>query len=57
MGSTTDLFNYRSISIFSIFGKLLEKLMYITLADFLEKKDILFHGQFGLRANHSTSQA
>ena len=31
--------------------------MYNRLASFLEKNKILFHGQFGFRANHSTNHA
>jgi hypothetical protein len=54
-GSTIDLSNYRPISLLSIFSKLLEKLMYTRLINFFEKNDVLFHGQFGFRANHSTS--
>ena len=56
-GSTIDLSNYRPISLLSIFSKLLEILMYTRLINFFEKNDVLFHGQFGFRANHSTSQA
>ena len=56
-GSTTDLSNYRPISLLFIFSKLLEKLMYTRLINFFEKNDVLFHGQFGFRANHSTTQA
>ena len=49
--------NYRPISLLSVFNKLLEKLMYNRLASFLEKNEILFHGQFGFRSNHSTNHA
>ena len=31
--------------------------MYNRLASFLEKNEILFHGQFGFRSNHSTNLA
>ena len=37
-GSQTNLSNYRPISLLSVFNKLLEKLMFNRLADFLEKK-------------------
>ena len=49
--------NYRPISLLSIFDKLLEKLMYKRLSDFLERNEILYRYQFGFRKNHSTSQA
>ena len=56
-GSKTVMNNYCPISLLSVFNKLLEKLMYNRLASFLEKNEILFHGQFGFRSNHSTSHA
>ena len=49
--------NYRPISLLSVFNKLLEKLMYNRMASFLGKNEILFHGQFGFRSNHSTNHA
>ena len=56
-GSKTVMNNYRPISLMSVFNKLLEKLMYNRLASFLEKNEILFHGHFGFRSNHSTNHA
>ena len=55
--SPTSLCNYRPISLLSIFNKLLEKLMYKRLLDFLEKKKVLFKKQYGFRENHSTDHA
>ena len=55
--SPTSLCNYRPISLLSIFNKLLEKLMYKRLLDFLEKKKVLFKKQFGFRENHYTDHA
>jgi len=49
--------NYRPISLLSIFDKILEKLMYRRLSNFLEKNNILYGYQFGFRKNYSTSQA
>ena len=49
--------NYRPISLLSIFNKILEKIMYKRLINFLEKNEAIFHGQFGFRSNHSTSHA
>ena len=56
-GSKTQVSNYRPISLLSIFNKILEKLMYNRLINFLEKKQLIFHGQYGFRSNHSTSHA
>ena len=49
--------NYRPISLLSIYDKILEKLMYRRLSDFLEKNKILYAYQFGFRKNYSTTQA
>lgn len=56
-GSRTDLGNYRSISLLSIFNKILEKLMYNRLLNFLNRNDIFFEKQFGFRSSHSTEHA
>ena len=47
--------NYRSVSLLSIFDKLLEKLMYSRLYSHLWFNNVLYKYQFGFRANHSTS--
>ena len=49
--------NYRPISLLSIFNKLLEKLVYRRLIDFLNHNNTLYKYQFGFRKNHSTSLA
>ena len=49
--------NYRPISLLSIFDKILEKLMYKRLINFLEQNNTLYEYQFGFRKNHSTFQA
>ena len=49
--------NYRPISLLSIFNKLLEKLVYKRLIDFLNHNNTLYKYQFGFRKNHSTSLA
>ena len=45
------------ISLLSIFDKLLEKLTYRCLSNFLEKNKFLYEYQFGFRKKYSTAQA
>jgi len=52
-----SLCNYRPISLLSIFGKVLEKLMQNRLNAHLEKFNIFYDYQFGFRKFHSTSLA
>ena len=47
--------NYRPVALLSIFAKLLERLMYNRLYEFLTKNNILIIEQFGFRKNYSTS--
>ena len=47
--------NCRPFAVISIFAKLLEKLLYNRLYDFLTIHNILIPVQFGFRKNHSTS--
>ena len=49
--------NYRPISLLSIFSKILERLMYHRLLEFLNKHKILNKFQFGFRNMHSTFMA
>ena len=56
-GSAVDVNNYRPISLLSIFDKIIEKLMYQQLYQFLSHNEILFKNQFGFRKNRSTSLA
>ena len=49
--------NSRPISLLSIFNQILEKLLYNRLYKYLEKYNIIYSGQFGFRANHSTDHA
>ena len=56
-GVKTEITNYRPISILSCFSKLLEKIMYLRLLDYLNHNNILTHSQFGFRKNHSTQMA
>lgn len=56
-GDPTDPNNYRPISLLSAFDKILEKVVYSRLINFLNKHNTLFKYQFGFRKNHSTSLA
>ena len=49
--------NYRPISVLPAFSKILERLMYKRLLDFLNKKEILVKNQFGFKEKHSTYMA
>ena len=49
--------NYRPISIFSTFSKILEKLIYNRTQSFLEKHSITLPTQYGFRPAYSTSHA
>ena len=49
--------NYRPISLLSTFSKIMERLIYNKLFDFLVRYGILFESQFGFRRGHSTLHA
>ena len=53
-GDTTEVSNYRPISLISNFAKILEKIVAIRLEKFLLNNNILSEKQFGFRKNHST---
>ena len=53
----TSFSNYRPISILPCFSKILEKLYYSRLSQFLFKFRILNHHQYGFRQHHSTYMA
>ena len=56
-GSQTLVSNYRPITLLSVFHKIMEKLMYKRLIEFLDKHNILTENQFGFRSGRSTTQA
>ena len=56
-GLQNCLNNYRPISLLSIFNKILEKLVYKRLHQYLEKKDILYYKEFCFRTTYSTLYA
>ena len=56
-GSKLECSNYRPISLLSNIDKILERLMYNRLYNFLEKKEIIFSLQFGFQQKYSTTHA
>ena len=56
-GSQTSLNNYRPISLLSVFNKLLEKLMYKRIIDFVNKRQVIYSKQFGFCNHYSTEYA
>ena len=53
----TDPNNYRPISLLSIFNIIFEKMIYKRIANFIEKNNLLYNGQYGFRSAHSTQHA
>ena len=49
--------NYRPIALLSNLNKIIEKLMYKRLYDFLDKYKCFYNRQFGFRSQHSTTHA
>ena len=49
--------NYRPISILPLFSKVLERIMYNRLLEFINKHKLLYRYQFGFRKDHSTYMA
>ena len=56
-GESTDLSNYRPISVLPCFSKMLERIMYNRLYKYLQEHKILYSKQFGFQAGHSTDHA
>lgn len=52
-GDELDCNNYRLISVWSNISKLIEKLLYNKLYNFLNQNKCLFNYQFGIRDHHS----
>ena len=55
--SRLDCSNYRPISLLSNLDKILEKLMYNRIYNFLDKNNLIYSLQFGFRQKYSTSFA
>ena len=56
-GDKSIFSNYRPISVLPSFSKILEKLLYNRLIDYLSKYKILSDNQFGFRKHYSTEYA
>lgn len=56
-GDKHVLSNYRPISLLPQFSKILEKIFYTRLDEFITKHNILYEQQYGFRANRTTSFA
>ena len=55
--SRLKISNYRPISLLSNINKIIEKLMFTRLYNFLETNNCIYKLQFGFRAKHSTNHA
>ena len=55
--STTCINNYSPISLLSIINKIMKKLMYKRLINFIDKYGILYDKQFGFHEQYSTTHA
>ena len=55
--SLFEMSNYRPISLLPIFSKILEKLMYARVIDFIKKYKILYENQYGFQKGLSTEFA
>ena len=49
--------NYRPVSVLPVFSKIIERIMYNRIFDFINKNKILYKFQFGFQPNYSTSYA
>ena len=56
-GKKELLTNYRPISVLSCFSKILERIMYNRVYNYLNDNNLLFHKQFGFWKGHSTDHA
>ena len=56
-GDKSIFTNYRPVSVLPAFSKILEKVIYNRLLDYLNKHKILSDNQFGFRKHHSTEYA
>ena len=55
--NSSNISNYRPISVLPSFSKMLERIMYNCLQKYLKYQNILYNKQFGFRTGHSTEHA
>ena len=55
--NSSNISNYRPISVLACFSKMLERIMYNCLQKYLKDQNILYNNQFGFRTGHSTEHA
>ncbi len=53
----SKLDNYHPISVTTVFSKIIEKVVYNQLSDYLESNNLICPNQFGFRPNRSTNHA
>ena len=56
-GDESILTNYRPISVLPVFSKILERIMYNRIYNYLTKHQLLYNKQFGFQSNNSTDHA
>ena len=56
-GDSSDVSNYRLISVLPCFSKILERLMYNRLCKYLKESNVLYEKQFGFQSGYSTNDA
>ena len=56
-GPINDPENYRPISVLPVVSKVIERAVKTQLMEFLETNNLIDHGQYGYRKNHSTEEA
>lgn len=56
-GERSDFDNYRPISVLNVLSKVLEKIVYQQLVDYLEENNLLYQNQYGFRKNKCTQDA
>ena len=49
--------NYRPVSVLPVISKILERIMYNRLVEYLNKNNIIYSKQFGFRKSHSSAMA
>ena len=57
VGDSTDIINYRPITVLPCFSMILESLMYNGLYKYLIENNILYEKQFGFQNGYSSNDA